>query len=44
MSQLLIGAGACTREYLSAIDQTRPSLTEAMLTEFFDDIEQHTRL
>jgi transitional endoplasmic reticulum ATPase len=38
------GEPACTRDYLSAIDQTRPSLTEAMLTEFFDDIEQHTRL
>lgn len=38
------GEPAHTEDYLTAIKETRPSLTEAVLAEFFDDIEQHTRL
>ncbi|MGH3960316.1 ATP-binding protein [Mycobacterium sp.] len=38
------GEPACTKDYLTAIGETRPSLTEAMLAEFFDDIAQRTRL
>jgi transitional endoplasmic reticulum ATPase len=38
------GEPACTKDYLTAIRETRPSLTEAMLDEFSDDIAQRTRL
>ncbi|HET9874267.1 MAG TPA: bifunctional GNAT family N-acetyltransferase/ATP-binding protein [Mycobacterium sp.] len=33
-----------TADYLTAIDQTRPTLTEATLTEFSEDIELQARL
>jgi len=38
------GEPACTKDYLTAVHETRPSLTEAMLDEFSDDIAQRTRL
>lgn len=38
------GEPANTDDYLTAIKDTRPTLTEAMLDEFSDDIEQCTRL
>jgi GNAT superfamily N-acetyltransferase len=38
------GEPACTKDYLTAVQETRPSLTEAMLDEFSDDIAQRTRL
>jgi transitional endoplasmic reticulum ATPase len=38
------GEPAQTSDYLRAIDETRPSLTEAVLAEFSEDIEQCTRL
>ncbi|MBV8291152.1 MAG: ATP-binding protein, partial [Mycobacterium sp.] len=38
------GEPACTKDYLTAVHETRPSLTEAMLDEFSDDITQRTRL
>lgn len=38
------GEPARTKDYLTAISETRPSLTEAALAEFSDDIALHTRL
>ncbi|TXI57966.1 ATP-binding protein [Mycolicibacter arupensis] len=38
------GEPARTPDYLTAIAETRPSLTEATLAEFGEDIELHTRL
>ena len=38
------GDPAHTEDYLTAIAQTRPTLTNAALAEFEDDIELHTRL
>lgn len=38
------GEPAQTQDYLSAIEQTRPTLTEAALTEFAEDIELQARL
>ncbi|CAN3129185.1 ATP-binding protein [Mycobacterium sp. smrl_JER01] len=38
------GEPACTDDYLSAIAETRPTLTDAMLDEFSEDIEVRTRL
>ncbi|MGH3971508.1 MAG: ATP-binding protein [Mycobacterium sp.] len=38
------GEPAQTKDYLTAINETRPSLTEAMLAEFSDDIALRTRL
>jgi GNAT superfamily N-acetyltransferase len=38
------GEPACTKDYLTAVQETRPSLTEAMLDEFSEDIAQRTRL
>jgi transitional endoplasmic reticulum ATPase len=38
------GEPARTRDYLTAIGETRPTLTEAALTEFEEDIELRTRL
>jgi transitional endoplasmic reticulum ATPase len=38
------GEPARTKDYLTAIGETRPSLTEATLVEFADDIKLHTRL
>jgi AAA+ superfamily predicted ATPase len=38
------GEPAQTRDYLAAIDQSRPTLTEAALAEFAEDIELHARL
>jgi transitional endoplasmic reticulum ATPase len=38
------GEPARTEEYLSAIVETRPTLTDAMLAEFEEDIAQRTRL
>ena len=38
------GEPACTDDYLAAIAETRPTLTEAMLDEFSTDIEVRTRL
>ncbi len=38
------GEPACTDDYLAAIADTRPTLTQAMLDEFTTDIEQQTRL
>ncbi|GBE66516.1 hypothetical protein MFM001_29780 [Mycobacterium sp. MFM001] len=38
------GEPAQTQDYLTAINETRPSLTEAMIAEFLEDIEQRTRL
>jgi GNAT superfamily N-acetyltransferase len=38
------GEPAKTQDYLTAIDQTRPTLTEAAVAEFFEDIELHARL
>ena len=38
------GEPARTTDYLTAICETRPSLTKAMLAEFSDDIAQRTRL
>jgi transitional endoplasmic reticulum ATPase len=38
------GEPAHTQDYLTAISETRPSLTEAALAEFSEDIQQRTRL
>ncbi|MBV9318764.1 MAG: ATP-binding protein, partial [Mycobacterium sp.] len=38
------GEPARTKDYLTAISETRPSLTEAVLADFSDDIAQWTRL
>ncbi len=38
------GEPAGTEDYLAAIADTRPTLTEAALAEFQQDIEVHTRL
>jgi transitional endoplasmic reticulum ATPase len=38
------GEPARTKDYLTAISETRPSLTEATLDEFSEDIQQRTRL
>jgi GNAT superfamily N-acetyltransferase len=38
------GEPARTQDYLTAISETRPSLTDAMLAEFSDDIALRTRL
>jgi transitional endoplasmic reticulum ATPase len=38
------GEPARTKDYLTAVHETRPSLTEAMLDDFSDDIAQRTRL
>jgi transitional endoplasmic reticulum ATPase len=38
------GEPARTDDYLAAVADTRPTLTEAMVTEFDEDIEQRTRL
>ncbi|MGH3560618.1 MAG: ATP-binding protein, partial [Mycobacterium sp.] len=38
------GEPAQTRDYLTAIDQTRPTLTEAVVAEFSEDIELQARL
>ncbi|WP_405881891.1 GNAT family N-acetyltransferase [Streptomyces sp. NBC_01136] len=38
------GAPAGTEDYLAAIADTRPSLTEQALTEFREDIEQYVRM
>lgn len=38
------GEPARTQDYLTAITETRPSLTEAALAEFSEDIELRTRL
>jgi transitional endoplasmic reticulum ATPase len=38
------GEPARTEDYLTAISETRPSLTQAVLAEFAEDIELHTRL
>jgi GNAT superfamily N-acetyltransferase len=38
------GEPARTQDYLTAIGETRPTLTEAALTEFEEDIELRTRL
>jgi GNAT superfamily N-acetyltransferase/DNA polymerase III delta prime subunit len=38
------GEPACTDDYLEAITETRPTLTEAMLEEFNEDIGIRTRL
>jgi SpoVK/Ycf46/Vps4 family AAA+-type ATPase len=38
------GAPADTEDYLAAIADTRPSLTEQALTEFREDIERHVRM
>jgi transitional endoplasmic reticulum ATPase len=38
------GEPALTRDYLTAIAETRPTLTEAALAEFDEDIELRTRL
>jgi GNAT superfamily N-acetyltransferase len=38
------GEPARTRDYLTAIDQTRPTLTEATVTDFSEDIDLHARL
>ncbi len=38
------GESARTEDYLAAIAEIRPSLTEAVLAEFTEDIEQRTRL
>lgn len=42
--ELRSGETARTSDYLTAIAETRPSLTEAMLAEFAEDIELRTRL
>ncbi|ABM13864.1 AAA ATPase, central domain protein [Mycolicibacterium vanbaalenii PYR-1] len=38
------GEPACTDDYLGAIAETRPTLTDAMLDEFSEDIDVRTRL
>ncbi|WP_460353222.1 ATP-binding protein [Mycobacterium sp. ZZG] len=38
------GEPACTADYLAAIAETRPTLTDAMLDEFGEDIDVRTRL
>ncbi|GFG75945.1 ATP-binding protein [Mycobacterium botniense] len=38
------GEPACTNDYLTAVNETRPSLTEAALADFSEDIEHYTRL
>lgn len=38
------GEPACTDDYLTAIADTRPTLTDAMLAEFEEDIADRTRL
>jgi len=38
------GEPASTKDHLTAVHETRPSLTEAMLDELSDDIAQRTRL
>jgi SpoVK/Ycf46/Vps4 family AAA+-type ATPase len=38
------GEPACTDDYLAAIADTRPTLTDSMVTEFEEDIAQRTRL
>lgn len=38
------GEPACTDDYLAAIAETRPTLTDGMLEEFDEDIENRTRL
>ncbi|MFF3767583.1 ATP-binding protein [Streptomyces sp. NPDC001922] len=38
------GAPAGTEDFLAAIAETRPTLTEAALTEFGEDIEQYVRM
>jgi GNAT superfamily N-acetyltransferase len=38
------GAPASTEDYLAAIADTRPTLTEQALTEFREDIERHARM
>ncbi|MFF2511542.1 ATP-binding protein [Streptomyces sp. NPDC058086] len=39
-----LGTPADTEDYLAAIADTRPSLTEQALTEFREDIEHHVRM
>ncbi|WP_329373856.1 ATP-binding protein [Streptomyces sp. NBC_01483] len=39
-----LGTPADTEDYLAAIADTRPSLTEQALTEFREDIERHVRM
>ena len=38
------GEPACTNDYLAAIADTRPTLTDDMVAEFDEDIEVRTRL
>jgi SpoVK/Ycf46/Vps4 family AAA+-type ATPase len=38
------GAPATTDDYLAAIADTRPTLTDQALTEFGEDIEHHARM
>ncbi|MFF9815104.1 ATP-binding protein [Streptomyces sp. NPDC014006] len=38
------GAGATTQDYLTAIDQCRPTVTRSMIEEFTADITAHARL
>ncbi len=38
------GEPACTDDYLAAIAETRPTLTQEMLDEFNEDIDNRTRL
>jgi transitional endoplasmic reticulum ATPase len=42
--ELRRGEPARTLDYLTAIRETRASLTETVLAEFVDDIARHTRL